>query len=97
MFSQLTRYASQLDIEIEDAEMDIRMTYDSRGKLLLEDVSPGCRELTYVFKIQSPAPSAKIQELLAMIEKGCHTINSLRNPVPVTGRLIHNGQEIAAS
>lgn len=97
MFSQLTRYASQLDIEIEDAEMDIRMIYDSRGKLLLEDVSPGCRELTYVFKIQSPAPSAKIQELLAMIEKGCHTINSLRNPVPVTGRLIHNGQEIAAS
>ena len=35
MFSQLTRYASQLDIEIEDAEMDIRMTYDTRGKLLL--------------------------------------------------------------
>jgi hypothetical protein len=43
MFSQLTRYASQLDIEIEDAEMDIRMTYDTRGKLLLADVSPACR------------------------------------------------------
>jgi hypothetical protein len=95
MFSQLTRYASQLDIEIEEAEMDIRMTYDSRGKLLLADVSPGCRDLTYVFKIQSPAPSAKIQELLAMIEKGCHTINSLKTPVPVSGRLVHNGQEIA--
>jgi hypothetical protein len=40
MFSQLARYGSQLDIEIEDAEMDIRMTYDTRGKLLLEDVSP---------------------------------------------------------
>ena len=38
MFSQLARYASQLDIEIEDAEMDIRMTYDTRGKLLLADV-----------------------------------------------------------
>jgi hypothetical protein len=95
MFSQLTRYASQLDIEIGDAEMDIRMTYDTRGKLLLADVSPGCRELTYVFKIQSPAPSAKIRELLALIEKGCHTINSLKNPVPVAGKLVHNGQEIA--
>jgi hypothetical protein len=95
MFSQLTRYASQLDIEIEDAEMDIRMTYDTRGKLLLADISPGCRELTYVFKIRSPAPSAKIQELLALIEKGCHTINSLKNPVPVLGKLIHNGQELA--
>jgi len=95
MFSQLARYASQLDIEIEDAEMDIRMTYDTRGKLLLADVSPGCNDLTYIFKIQSPAPSEKVQEMLALIEKGCHTINSLKNPVPVAGKLIHNGQEIA--
>ena len=96
MFSQLARYASQLDIEIEDAEMDIRMTYDTRGKLLLADVSPGCKELAYIFKIQSPAPSDKVQEMLGMIEKGCHTINSLKNPVPVAGKLIHNGQEVAA-
>ncbi len=97
MFSQLTRYASQLDIEIEDAEMDIRMTYDTRGKLLLADVSPGCRELTYVFKIKSSARSEKVQEMLQLIEKGCHTINSLKNPVPVSGKLIHNGREIAAA
>lgn len=95
MFSQLTRYASQLDVEIEDAEMDIRMTYDTRGKLLLDDVHPGCRDLTYVFKIQSAAPPEKIKELLELIEKGCHTINSLRNPVPINGKLIHNGQEVA--
>ena len=63
MFSQLTRYASQLDIEIEDAEMDIRMTYDTRGKLLLEDISPACSELTYVFKITSPAPPEKVQQI----------------------------------
>ncbi len=93
MFSQLTRYASELDIQVEDAEMDIRMTYDTRGKLLLGDVSPGCRDLTYVFKIKSPAPSEKVQELVQMIEKGCHTINSLRSPVPVSGKLVHNGQE----
>jgi len=94
MFSQLTRYASQLDIEIEAAEMDIRMTYDTRGKLLLADVSPACRELTYVFKIQSPALSAKVREMLQLIEKGCHTINSLKTPVPVSGKLVHNGLEI---
>ena len=95
MFSQLTRYASQLDIEIDDAEMDIRMTYDTRGKLQLEDVSPACRDLTYVFKINSAAPSEKVQELVRMIEKGCHTINSLRTPVPVSGKLVHNGREFA--
>jgi len=83
-----------LDIVVEDAEMDIRMSYDTRGKLLLADVSPACRELTYVFKIQSPAPAEKVQRLLAMIEHGCHTINSLKTPVPVTGQLVHNGQEL---
>ena len=35
MFSQLTRYASELDVQIDDANMDIRITYDTRGKLLL--------------------------------------------------------------
>lgn len=93
MFSQLARYASELDIQVEDAEMDIRMTYDTRGKLQLEDISPACRDLTYVFKIKSPAPSEKVQQLAQMIEKGCHTINSLRAPVPVSGKLVHNGQE----
>ena len=60
MFSQLARYASQLDVEIDDAEMDIRMSYDTRGKLLLADVSPECQELTYVLKIKSPAPTEKV-------------------------------------
>lgn len=94
MFSQLARYASQLDVEIEDAEMDIRMSYDTRGKLLLADISPQCQELTYVLKVKSPAPPEKVQEMVRLIEKGCHTINTIRNPVPVSGKLVLNDQEL---
>lgn len=94
MFSQLTRYASELDIQIDEAEMDIRMMYDTRGKLLLADVSPGCQEVTYVLNIQSPAPAEKVRQMVDMIERGCHTMNTIKNPVPVSGRLVHNGQEI---
>lgn len=97
MFSQLTRYASQLDVPIEDAEVDIRMSYDTRGKLLLADVSPAAQGVNYVFKIQSPAPVDKVKEVVRLIEKGCHTINSIRNPVPVSGKLLHNGQEFEIS
>ena len=93
MFSQLTRYASELDVPIEDAEMDIRMTYDTRGKLGIMDVSPACQEARYVFKIKSPSPSENVRQLVAMIEKGCHTVNSLRNPIPIVGTLVHNNQE----
>ncbi len=93
MFSQLTRYASELDVQIDDAEMDIRMNYDTRGKLRLADVSPACQDLSYVFKIRSPAPSEKVRELVNLIEKGCHTMNTIKNPIPVSGKLVHNGKE----
>ena len=93
MFSQLARYASELDVQIDDAEMDIRMNYDTRGKLRLADVSPACQDLSYVFNIRSPAPPEKVKEMVNLIERGCHTMNTIKNPIPVTGKLVHNGQE----
>lgn len=93
MFSQLTRYASQLDVPIEDAEMDIRMSYDTRGKLQLADISPSAQGVTYVLNIKSPAPAEKVREVVRLIEKGCHTVNTIRNPVPVSGKFVHNGQD----
>ena len=94
MFSQLTRYASELDIPIEDAEMDIRASFDPRGKFLLNDASPGAQSIEYTWEIKSPAPPEKIKELVQMIERGCHTINTIRQPTPVSAKIIHNGAEL---
>ncbi len=94
MFSQLTRYASELDVQVDDADMDIRMSYDTRGKLGIADVSPACQGVSYTFNIKSPAPAEKVKELLDKIEQGCHTINTIKNPIPVAGKLVHNGKEI---
>ena len=94
MFSQLTRYASELDIQIDDAEMDIRMSYDTRGKLGLAEVSPACQGVDYVFKIKSPAPTEKVKQLVERIEKGCHTINTMKQPIPVHGKLAHDGETV---
>ena len=91
MFSQLTRYAAELDIPIEDAEIDIRMSYDKRGKLLLEEgVSPGAQWCQYTLDIKSPAPPDSIRKMIELIERGCHTLNTLRDPVPVSGTIVHN-------
>ncbi len=81
-------------MQIDDAEMDIRMSYDQRGKLGLEDVSPACLGVDYTFEIKSPASPEKIREMVNLIEKGCHTINTIRNPVPVSSKVIHNGAEL---
>ena len=97
MFSQLTRYAAELDIPIVDAEMDIRIHYDTLGKLLLEDVSPGAQGLQYTLSIQSPASPEQVRHLVELIEKGCHTINTIKEPVPVSGAVVHNGTELKHS
>jgi hypothetical protein len=94
MFSQRTRYASHLDIVIEEAEMDIRMAYDTMGKLLLEDVSPAAESVTYVFDIKSPAAPEQISELIYLIERGCHTMNTIKAPTPVSAKVVHNGVEL---
>ncbi|MCH7913286.1 MAG: hypothetical protein IH856_09665 [Deltaproteobacteria bacterium] len=44
--------------------------------------------------IKSPAAPEKVRQMVELIEKGCHTINTIRNPIPVSGRLVHNGQEL---
>jgi hypothetical protein len=95
MFSQLTRYASEFGIQIDNAELDIRTEYDGRGKMMIDDVSPAAQQVTYKWEIESPAVTDRIEEMLMWIDRGCHTLNSLRQPVPVIGRAEVNGKETA--
>ena len=43
---------------------------------------------------KSPAAPEKVKQMVELIEKGCHTIHTIRNPFPVSDRLVHNGQEL---
>jgi len=94
MFSQLTRYASEFGVQIDRAELDIRIEYSGLGKMMVNEDSPGAQRMTYKWEIESPAAREKVGEVLSWIEKGCHTTNSLRQPVPINGRLELNGTEI---
>lgn len=95
MFSQLTRYASEFGVQIDRAELDIRIEYSGLGKIMVNEDSPGAQSVNYKWEIESPSPREKVSEVLAWIEKGCHTLNSLRQPVPIHGRLELNGAELA--
>ena len=35
----------------------------------------------------------QLRGVIRMIEEGCHTVNTIRNPVPMSGKLVHNGRE----
>ena len=94
MFSQLTRYASEMDIPVEEAEMDIRANYDLRAKLPGSDAPVGAQQVRFVLEIMSPSSPEQIKTLVHKIERGCRTINTLKQPTPVSARVVHNGTEL---
>lgn len=93
MFSQLKRFASKANVPIDDLEMDLRMTYDLSGKFPVKDFSDAAQGLTYLFKIHSGAPLDKVIQIAQTADKGCHTVNSMRKRIPVSGKLILNDRE----
>jgi uncharacterized OsmC-like protein len=95
MFSQMARFAVKLKVPIEDAEMDLRMTYDLRVKKRVSDFSTAAQDLAYVLKLRSQAPVEKILRLANLTNKGCHTVNSMRKRVAVSGKLLLNNEEFA--
>jgi OsmC-like protein len=93
MFTQLNRFALHAEIEIDQAEMDLRMSYDMSGKLLLADLPAAAQGLTYCFLIKSGAPVEKIIRVAQLTDKGCHTVNSMRKRLPVSGRFVLNDSD----
>ncbi|HWH76160.1 MAG TPA: OsmC family protein [Candidatus Binatus sp.] len=93
MFSQFKRLASKSEIALEDLEMDLRMTYDLTGSFPTRDVSDAAQGLRYTFTIKSNASLPEIIKVAQAADKGCHTVNSMRKRMPVTGKFILNEHE----
>lgn len=93
MFSQFKRLAMKSEASLDDLEMDLRMTYDLTGKFPIRKFSDAAQGISYIFKIASQAPLDKIIKVAQAADKGCHTVNSMRKRMPVSGRIILNDRE----
>jgi uncharacterized OsmC-like protein len=93
MFSQLKRFASKARIPIDDLEMDLRMTYDLSGKFPIKNFTDAAQGLSYQFKIKCAASVDKVIRVGQLADKGCHTVNSMRKRIPVSGKIILNDRE----
>jgi uncharacterized OsmC-like protein len=94
MFSQMARFAARLEVPLENAVMDLRMTYDLRTKLRLNDFATVAQALTYSFNVKSPAPLERVIRVAQLTDKSCHTVNSMRKRLSVIGKWVHNDREI---
>src|SRR3989337_1504225 len=63
MFSKMARFASRLEVALEDAEMELRMTYDLRTQKRGADFATAAQDLAYLLKIKSRAPIEQIIRL----------------------------------
>ena len=95
MFSQFSRLAMKSDVMLDDLEMDLRMTYDLSGKFALKQISDAAQGLSYSFKIRTAAATEKVIKVAQVADKGCHTVNSMRKRMIVSGKIILNDREYA--
>lgn len=93
MFSQFKRLATKSEVALDDLEMDLRMTYDLSGKFPIKDFSDAAQGIRYVFKVECPSPLDQVIKVAQAADKGCHTVNSMRKRMPVSGKLILNDWE----
>src|SRR5687768_3951362 len=90
MFTQFKRLAVKADVTLDDLEMDLRMTYDLTGRFSLKDFSTAAQGVRYFFTITSGAPADKVIKVAQLADRGCHTVNSMRERMPVAGKIILN-------
>lgn len=97
LFSQMARFAARLEVPLKNAVIDLRIAYDLRSRLRLNDLATAAQALTYSVSIESPAPLERVIRVAQLTDKGCHTVNSMRKRLPVTGQWVHNKREFDIS
>jgi uncharacterized OsmC-like protein len=93
MFSQMARFAMRLDVPLDDAAMDLSISYDLSAKLRLTDFATAAQALGYRFDIQTAAPLERVIRLAQLTDQGCHTVNSMRKRIAVLTKWVYNGRE----
>jgi len=72
---------------INSLSVDVEGTLDLRGLFMLDDASPGFKDLRYTFNIESPDDETKIRELAEKVIAHCPVLDSLRKPTEVSGQI----------
>ncbi|WP_299620544.1 OsmC family protein [uncultured Tateyamaria sp.] len=96
LMTHLTDIYTARKIEITSLRLEQRVRFKTNLSHMRDHghTTQGETELveTHVI-IDSPEPSARIQELLDEAEGACMAHFALRNPIPWSTRLVHNGDE----
>ena len=90
----MARFAPLYDVPIQDAEVDLRCSFDVADKFGLEGPGAAFDEVTFALAIQSSASPEQVRRLIVHAERGCHAEQTLRKPIPVKTRATLNGEAL---
>jgi uncharacterized OsmC-like protein len=82
--------AAAQGINVESLSFDLEGDLDLRAFLgLSEEVRPGYEGIRLTYRVKSDAPREKIEALCDYVQKTSPVLDIVRNPVPVTVRLVN--------
>jgi uncharacterized OsmC-like protein len=84
-------FAEHEGLKITAVSADVEGTLDLRGLFMIDDVSAGFKDVTFVLRIESPDDEAKVRALAEKVIAHCPVVDSLKNPTPVSGEIVING------
>lgn len=89
MTGTLVYYGAAMGIELEEVTATLEGDLDQRGLLGIDEtVRNGFQHVRVDYRIKSPEPRERIQELLGVAQKFSPVYDLITNPVPVSLRLM---------
>ena len=97
LLTHIQGYLHKVPMEIDSIRVELRAEY---GTLPPEpnqgnQGAGACHAYTAHVLVDSPEPSAKLEELIAVCRDACMAMATLSNAIPTTTRLVLNGSEKA--
>lgn len=89
-------YAAVMGIQLESVKCNLRGYLDLRGLFAMQDdIRAGYQKIVFETEVVSSASREELHKLAQMVEKHCPVLNTLQEPVEVTGTVMINGQPLA--
>jgi organic hydroperoxide reductase OsmC/OhrA len=83
-----------LKIGVDKARVHVAMRNKTEGSVLQGSVQASCLGFETRLEIESSEPPERIEQLVAMAERGCFTMQALLAPVTFTHTTTLNGQPL---
>ena len=79
-------WARYMDVPIDSISVDVEADYDASGLFGIDDsIPPGWSAMRYSVEISSPAPEAKVRELVDYADRHSSVLDAFQRAIPVAG------------